>query len=126
MIILTHLPLPVSKNALHVPVRCGKWTKMVRSQKARLRGLEICAAIWRQIGGKPSAPIFTRPVSMAWTVTFPDRRVRDGQNYMEHLSDCLQEAGIVSNDKLIVHEVRETMPGVERPGFINLTIQEIP
>lgn len=126
MIQLLRLPLPVSKNALHVPVKCGKWHKLVRSRKARLRGEEICAAIWKQIGGKPSQPVFTRPVSMTWTVTFPDRRDRDGQNYTEHLSDCLQAAGIVSNDKLIVHEVRETMPGVEKPGFVNVTIEEIP
>ncbi len=63
---------------------------------------------------------------MTWTITFPDKRSRDGQNYMEHLSDCLEAAGIVANDKLIVHEVRETMPEPRKPGHVDIEIRELP
>ena len=125
MIRLIGLPLPVSKNTLHVPVRCGKWTKLVRSKKARLREQEIVACIWRQIG-RPAKPCFTRPVSITWTITFPDRRPRDGQNYFEQLADCLQAAGVVEDDSLLVHEVRETMPHFRKPGSVDLEIRELP
>mgnify|MGYP001589623877 CR=1 FL=1 len=101
MIRLLRLPLPCSKNALHIPIKCGRFTKLVRSKKARTIGEALVAAIWLQIGGKPSRPCFTRPVSMTWTITFPDRRPRDGQNYMEHLADCLEKAGVIENDRQI-------------------------
>ena len=126
MIRLLRLPLPCSKNALHIPIKCGRFTKLVRSKKARTIGEALVAAIWLQIGGKPSRPCFTRPVSMTWTITFPDRRPRDGQNYMEHLADCLELAGVLANDRLLVHEVRETMPNTEKPGWVDVSLEELP
>lgn len=126
MIRLLRLPLPCTKNALHMPVKCGKWFKMVRTKRGRIRGQLICQEIWKQIGGKPARPCFDRPVTMTWTVTFPDRRERDGHNLMEHLADCLQLAGIVANDSLIKHEVREDMPNPEKPGWVDVCLEEIP
>ena len=126
MIRLTRLPLPVSKNALHIPIKCGKFHKLVRSKKARLRAEEIVQEMHRQMGGKPRSPCFTRPVSLTWTMTPPDSRSRDVANYGEQLLDCLQEAGIVSNDRLVVHETHEMMPVAERPGWIDLEVREIP
>jgi Holliday junction resolvase RusA-like endonuclease len=63
---------------------------------------------------------------MTWTITFPDRRPRDGQNYMEHLADCLEMAGVLANDRLLVHEVRETMPNTEKPGWVDVSLEELP
>ena len=126
MIRFIRLPLTVSKNALHIPIKCGKFHKMVRSKKARLREEEIVAEMHRQIGGKPLVPCFTRPVSVTWTMTPPDSRSRDVANYGEQLLDCLQAAGIVSNDRLVVHETHEMMPCPEKPGWIDLEVNEIP
>jgi Holliday junction resolvase RusA-like endonuclease len=123
---LLRLPLPLSKNQLHIPIKCGKWHKLVRSKKARIREQEIVQAIWKQIGGKPLNPCFTKPVSVSWTIVFPDRRIRDGANHGEQLFDCLEAAGIVSNDALIVAEHRETMPQPCKPGWVDVTIEEIP
>ncbi len=123
---LTNLSLPISKNALHIPVRCGRFTKLVRSQKARIRGDLIIHQIWQQLGGRLRDPAITKPCSMTWTITFPDRRKRDGQNFYEHLCDLLQAANVVADDSLIVHEVRETMPTFRKPGFVDLTLQELP
>lgn len=126
MISLRNLPVPISKNALHTPVRCGRFVKMVRSKRAKLRGEEIIASIWKQLGGKLQEPAITKPCSMVWAITFPDKRKRDLQNFMEHLADCLQEAKVVADDSLIVHQVCEVMPSIYRPGHVDLTIEELP
>jgi hypothetical protein len=126
MIRLTKLPLPVSKNALHIPIRCGKWTKMVRSKKAKLRGEMIITHIWKQLGGRLHEPIITRPAQIHWTITFPDNRKRDRANYYEHLCDLLQEAKVIADDCLLVHENGEEMPQRIKPGWIDLTLEELP
>ncbi len=126
MIRLTNLPMPVSKNRLHQPIRCGRFTKMVRSKAARLRGQEIVAAIWKQLGGRLHDPAITKPCSMVWDITFPDKRKRDLANFVEHLQDLLQEARVIDDDSLIVHQVGEVMPSIVKPGFVNVTLEEIP
>lgn len=120
------LAMPVSKNARHIPIRCGKWMKLVRSKACKLKERAMVEDIWKQIGGKPESPCFTRPVSMFWTLTPPDRRPRDLCNYAESLCDCLQEAGVLADDKLIVHEGSELMPVPSKPGFVEVTLEEIP
>jgi Holliday junction resolvase RusA-like endonuclease len=123
---LTRLPLPVSKNARHQIIQCGRFFKNVRSKKCRLKEETIIAEIWRQLGGVITAPIFTRPCVISWTMVAPDKRPRDRQNYMESLADCLQAARVVSDDKLLVSEHSELMPYTERPGWVDVEISEIP
>lgn len=120
------LGLPVSKNARHMPIKCGKWFKEVRTRKARKAEEAMVADMWRQIGGRPSQPCFTGPVSVNVFLTFPDRRARDGANFTESLFDCLQAAGIVKNDALIVHHVVEVSPEVKRPGGCTVSVEELP
>lgn len=125
-VIRLNLPLPVSKNARHMPIRCGKWFKEVRTSKARKSEEAMVALIWKQIGGRPSQPCFTNPVSVTVFLTFPDRRVRDAANFIESLFDCLESAGIVRNDALIVHHVVEASPEFKKPGSCTVTIEELP
>ncbi len=125
MIRLT-LPLPVSKNARHMPVKCGKWFKEVRTKKARLSEQAMVAHMWKQIGGRPSQPCFEKPVSVTVFLTFPDKRVRDPANFIESLFDCLQMAGVVRNDSQIVHHVCESSPEFKRPGACVVTVEELP
>lgn len=86
----------------------------------------IVVEIWKQMGGRLHHPAITTPCSLTWTITFPDHRKRDGQNFLEHLADCLQAANVVSDDNLIVHEVMEVMPIPKRPGWIDLEIVALP
>lgn len=120
------LPLPVSKNARHMPIKCGKWFKEVRTRKARKAEEAMVADMWRQIGGRPSQACFTGPVSVNVFLTFPDRRARDPHNYTESLFDCLQAAGIVQNDALIVHSVCEASPEFKKPGGCTVSVEELP
>jgi len=99
---------------------------MVRSRAARLRQELIVVSIWKQLGGRLKEPAITKPCTMTWTITFPDKRKRDGQNFMEHLADCLQAAGVLADDSLIVHEVREVMPHTKKPGSVSVTLEELP
>lgn len=125
MIRLT-LPLPVSKNARHTAIKCGRFFKTVRTKAARLKEEAMVALIWKQVGGTRSEPSFDTPVRVTVFLTFPDRRQRDGANYTESLFDCLERAGIVSNDALIVHHVCEVSPEVKRPGSCVVTVEAIP
>jgi Holliday junction resolvase RusA-like endonuclease len=120
------LPLPVSKNARHTAVKCGRFFKTVRTKAARLKEEAMVALIWGQVGGRMDQPSFTVPVSVTVFLTFPDRRTRDGANYTESLFDCLERAGIVSNDSLIVHHVCEVSPEIKRPGGVVVTVEGIP
>jgi Holliday junction resolvase RusA-like endonuclease len=126
MIRLLNLALPFSKNRMYRPLVCGRYAQMVRTRESKLRGLLIINQIWQQLGGRLREPSITKPCSLVWSITFPDRRKRDRHNYMEHLADILQEAKVVADDSLIVHEVGEVMPVFSRPGFVDLTIQELP
>ena len=125
VISLHGIPFPVSKNALHVPVRCGRFTKMVRSKKAKIRGAEIVAHIWKALG-VIREPLHTRPVRVEVWITPPDCRHRDYMNSLEHLFDCLQEARVVSDDKLIVEMSGGMMPTPKRPGWCDVTVTELP
>jgi Holliday junction resolvase RusA-like endonuclease len=109
-----------------MPIRAGKWFKEVRTRKARLSEQAAVALMWKAIGGRPSTPCFTTPVSVTVFLTFPDRRQRDGANYTESLFDCLERAAIVSNDALIVHHVVEVSPEFKKPGNCRVTIEQIP
>jgi Holliday junction resolvase RusA-like endonuclease len=122
------LPLPVSKNARHTAVKCGRFFKTVRTKAARLKEEAMVALIWKQIGGKGwlREPSFTSPVRVTVFLTFPDRRTRDGANYTESLFDCLERAWIVSNDSLIVHHVCEVSPEIKRPGGCVVTVEQLP
>jgi Holliday junction resolvase RusA-like endonuclease len=120
------LPLPVSKNARHTAVKCGRFFKTVRTKAARLKEEAMVALIWGQVGGRMDQPSFTVPVSVTVFLTFPDKRARDGANYTESLFDCLERAGIVSNDSLIVHHVCEVSPEIKRPGGCVVTVEGIP
>jgi Holliday junction resolvase RusA-like endonuclease len=125
MIILKRIPFPVSKNALHQPIRCGKFTKLVRTKKAKLRGEEIVAYIWKQLGGVIREPLITGNVRVEVWVTPPDCRPRDFMNSLEHLYDCLEAARVVANDKQIVEMSGGMMPQAVRPGWVDVTITDL-
>lgn len=125
-VIKLELPLPVSKNARHMPVKCGKWFKEVRTRKARVAEQTMVALMWKQIGGRPQEPCFDKPVVATVFLTFPDRRVRDAANYIESLFDCLERSWIVKNDSLIVHHTVEASPEFSKPGSCIVTIEELP
>lgn len=124
MIEIKGIPFPVSKNALHIPVRCGRFTKMVRSKQARIRGEEIVAYIWSKLG-TIHAPLITVPVRVEVWVTPPDKRPRDFMNSLEHLYDCLQAARVVADDKQIVEMSGGMRPEAKRPGWVDVIITEL-
>lgn len=125
-VISLDLPLPVSKNARHMSIPCGRFHKTVRTKAARLKEEAMICLIWKQIGGRPAFPCCDRPCRVTVFLTFPDKRVRDGANFTESLFDCLERSKIVSNDSLIVHHVCEVSPEIKRPGSCAVTIEELP
>lgn len=120
------LPLPVSKNARHMAVKCGRFFKTVRTKAARLKEEAMVANIWTQVGGRLNVAAFSQPVSVSVYLTYPDRRQRDGANFIESLFDCLERSGVVKNDALIVHHVVEVSPEFRKPGSCIVTVEAIP
>jgi Holliday junction resolvase RusA-like endonuclease len=73
-------------------------------------------------------PIVDYPVSVTWTVTVPDRRVRDGSNLLKCLEDGLTKAGVWTDDNFSV--VRSTTilwnGVVAKPGSVTVEICRLP
>lgn len=86
----------------------------------------MVANIWTQVGGRLNVAAFSQPVSVSVYLTYPDRRQRDGANFIESLFDCLERSGVVKNDALIVHHVVEVSPEFRKPGSCIVTVEAIP
>ncbi len=125
---LKRLPLPCMLNqmyrALPIRLKSGRTiTKSVLSAKARRCKEALCLAIILQLKGRP---MIGRPCSLSISVTPPDKRPRDLDGYWKQLKDSLQAAGVVADDKFIVQESGEMMPTSCRPGWVDVTVQELP
>lgn len=123
------LPLACTLNSLYraIPIRLanGKTvTKSVLSSRARTCKQALVSEMLRQLGGRP--PRLDRECSVTISVTPRDRRTPDADAYLKQTCDALQAAGVITNDKLIVQIVTERMPSPERPGWMNVTVSELP
>lgn len=124
----TKLPLPCPANQLHgvMVVRKGKRLipMKVLTQRARIRRDIVVVEMLRQMRGM--RPMLTKPVTISFSVTPRDRRTPDWDAYTKQLCDCLEHAGVVANDKQICMGTGERLPNPQRPGWIDLTLQELP
>ena len=88
------LSLPPTSNHRLTPARHRRGLVMTkRSRDWRALALQ---EIVLQAGGR----YLTGEYEIVTTVTRPDRRQRDIENYPKHIGDALQEAGVVINDAL--------------------------
>jgi Holliday junction resolvase RusA-like endonuclease len=122
------VPLPCPANRLHGVMNIrkgGRFIPMkVLSKEARIKRDLVVADLLRQMGGTP--PRLSRPVTISFSVTPRDKRTPDWDAYTTQLCDCLQKAGVVVDDKLIAMGSGERMPNSCRPGWIDITITELP
>jgi Holliday junction resolvase RusA-like endonuclease len=119
------LPCPLNSlyRAMHIKGR--KHPQSVLSKRARIRRDLIVGQILKQTQGM-GRPIFTGPVSIADLTIVPrDRRTPDIDAFDKQLFDCLARAGVIGNDKQIVHRgSTERMPPAF-PGHVSITITEL-
>lgn len=115
-------------NALHGVMYVRKGKRMipmkVLSQRARIRRDIVVAELLQQVKGKP--PRIDRPVTVSFSVTPRNRLTPDWDAYTKQLCDCLEHAGIVTNDKLICMGTGERLPVAKMPGWIDVTVTELP
>lgn len=126
------LPCPVNRRFFPIPFKrkfsSGKTyngavqclTPEYRSKQQRL-----VAEVWKQLGGKPAQPM-TGPVQVFMTMTPRDKRTADVDAYSKSVLDGLTKAGVWLDDKQVVRHDCERLPNPQHPGFIEVTIQEIP
>lgn len=124
---LKHLPLPCPLNQLYRSVQiCVKGrmiNKSILSARARRCRDALCLAITMQLRSRPR---LNRPCTLSYSITKPDKRVRDIDAYNKQLLDCLEASGVVMNDSVITMSNAEMMPVPKRPGWIDLVLQELP
>lgn len=125
----TRLPLACPMNRLYraIPIRLANGrtvTKSVLSSRARVCKQALVSEMLRQMGGRP--PRIDRECTVTISVTPSNKRTPDADAYLKQTCDALQAAGVVLNDKLIVQITTERMPTSERPGWMSLTVSELP
>lgn len=82
--------LPPSVNHCYTNIRRGK--RYNERAEAYFEEMALAAARMPQISGR---------VKVEYALVFPDRKVRDPGNFEKVLSDGLQRAGVLVNDKQI-------------------------
>lgn len=103
-----------------------KFPRTILSAKGRKLKQLVVTELRIQLNKILTRPVITKPCSMDYMITFPDKRPRDIDCYEKQLLDSLQAAGAIANDKLIVQITKQSHPVTSRPGGITMTLQELP
>jgi Holliday junction resolvase RusA-like endonuclease len=122
----TKLPLPCPTNQLYRAFlgKGMKFPRTILSQRARKLRQVVVGSLLAQLKGR--RPALSTACSIDYVVTFPDKRPRDIDCYEKQLLDCLQHAGVISNDKIVAQISKQSVPQAQRPGWIDLTLRELP
>jgi len=124
----SHLPLPCPLNSLYGVMAVRKGRRMIHmkvlTKRARVRRDLVVAEIIKQCRG--AAPMMSGPVQVVYTITPRDRRTPDIDAYCKQLFDCLVHARVIADDGQIVQQSGERMPTPRNPGWIDVTIIEVP
>lgn len=84
------LPFPPSVNGLY-----GGGSGQKRFPSKRYKAwLALCE---RTPHACPD-PAISQPVTICYTFAWPDKRIRDGQNFMKAVTDYLVNAGVLADD----------------------------
>ncbi len=120
------IPLPCPSNQLYRAFMGPgmKHPRTIMSARGRTLKASVIGSLLEQIKGH--RPLITVPCCLDYLVTFPDKRPRDLDCYEKSLLDCLQAAGVVSNDRLFVQITKQSHPVPSRPGGITMTLRELP
>lgn len=106
------LPYPPTANHLHAVYRGRK----ILSRKGREYYADVEAFI-------PTGGPFTGKLAVTINAWMPDKRRRDLSNVLKALEDAMTYAGFWEDDSQIC-DLRITRAGVEKPGRVEVYIQE--
>ena len=125
------LPCPANRRLFPVPftkkLANGKTLSLATqatSKEYRQKQERLVAEVWKQLGGRPQAIL--GHVQVFLTITPRDKRTADVDSYWKALLDGLVKANVIKDDKQVVHHAGERMPNPAHPGFLDVTIEEIP
>ena len=120
------LPCPLNRLYRSVLMPGWKWPRTILSARARVCSNILMGEILKQTE-RMAKPIFAGPVSIAdYTIVPRDRRPVDFDAYDKQLFDCLAKAGVLANDKQIKHGGSKEILPPKRPGYISITITDLP
>ena len=122
-ITINRCPTPVPANRLYRSFigKGMKYPRTILSSEAREKRARVCAYILSVLTCRP---MLTCPLSLHYTIVPRNRRIADIDAHEKSLLDCLQHAGVVANDRSIVHVTKERLEPCS-PGWIDLTLTEI-
>ena len=108
--IIADAPFPPSLNALFEPHKIGRRCSVGKSSRYKRWQRDVFNPWWMSIRAHGKID-FGRSV-MVWSVICPPRRGVDVDNYSKCFLDCLEAAGGIENDNLIVSLHNEKGPRV--------------
>ena len=116
-------PTPCPSNRLYRAFmgKGMRFPRQILSAEAREKRAKVCAHI---IGLLKRRPMLTCSLSLHYTITPRDRRLPDVDAFEKSLLDCLQHAGVVANDRCIVHVTKERLEPCA-PGWLDVTLTEV-
>lgn len=122
-ITVKNCPLPCPANRLYRAfVAPGtRYPRQILSADARKRRILVVAHILKKLKHRPMIDV---PLALHYTVHPRDKRLPDVDAYEKHLLDCLQHAGVVTNDKIICQVTKERLEP-QMPGWIDFTLSEV-
>jgi Holliday junction resolvase RusA-like endonuclease len=127
------LSLPCPINRRFIPITFTKKGKSGKkftgaiqalSREYRQKQVQMVAEIWKQIGGRPQPT--TGNVQVFAVMTPRDRRTADVDAYFKALLDGLVKANILTDDKQVVHTACERLPNPVHPGWLDVTVEQLP
>lgn len=121
------LPCPVNRKDMPLNRRVrGRMIPMkVLTPEYRQKRQRLVAEVWDQIGGRPKEPM-KGSVQVFMVMTPRDKRTADCDAYWKCLLDGLAMAGVYLDDKQVVHHGGERLPNPVHPGWLDVTVEELP
>ena len=123
-ITINRIPTPCPSNRLYRAFlgKGMRFPRTILSAEARKKRAAVCAHI---IATLKVRPMLACPLSLHYTITPRDRRLPDVDAFEKALLDCLQHAGVVANDRCVVHVTKERLAPCS-PGWLDISLTEVP
>lgn len=125
------LPCPANRRLFPVPFkkklsngRTIDLAVQATSKEYRQKQERLVAEVWKALGGRPQAIL--GHVQVFLTITPRDKRTADVDAYWKALLDGLVKANVIKDDKQVVHHGGERLPNPQHPGWLDVTVEELP
>ncbi len=115
---------PITFTKKHASGKSFTSARQALSSEYRKKQERMIYEIWKQIGGRPQPT--TGNVQVFAVMTPRDKRTADVDAYFKALLDGLVKANILTDDKQVAHTACERLPNPVHPGWLDVTVEQLP